>query len=338
MMLADRIGSEANSYALRKDIKVSQRVAWHMSTKFRTSLMNSSKNSFLTGIVEIDETFVGGKGTSDLRLAKAIWEWEREQDKIHGVSDYKRRKKGDLLKRGRPLGSKKGSKKENNSWRTKREAYGNQIAVLGMKQRNGPCIYVVLGRGKSSVSLDEVLPFLQKHIDPNAMVISDDAPHYRTLKLYFPNHQVITKKTGKSYFDQKTGEPGRTYCKWPKINGKKQMITVNSIEDRWGHLKAEYRGEYSAYTAEHMPGYLAEFAFRNKKGFKFKDFQTVFNQLLLTMCESKILVNDVRKFTWKYDPDHTSKRKRRRVLRIIHFLSVSSKKSIYQIKLFFIRR
>lgn len=340
-MLADRIGSEANSYTTSKNLKVSQRVSWHMGAKFRTSLVNSQNDIMLTGTVEIDETFVGGKGTSDLRLATAIWNWEREQDKIHGVSDYKRRKSGDLYKRGRIPGtnnSPKGIKKEPNSWRTKRQAYGNQIAVLGMKQRHGPAIYVVLGRGKSSVSLDEVLPILQRYIDPEAMVISDDASHYRTLKLYFPNHQVIKKKTGKCYFDQKTGKPGRTYCMFPEIDGVRRMITVNGLEDRWGHLKAEYRGEYSFYTAEHMQGYLAEFSFRDKKGFRFNEFQSKFNDLLLTMCASKITVNDVRKFTWVYDENHTSKGKRRRVLRCISkFLSVIREKLIYLKQLLFSR-
>lgn len=340
-MLADRIVTTSNSQTTFKDLKVSPRVSWHMGAKFRTSLMNSQQNMWLTGTVEIDETYIGGKGTSDLRLATAIWQWEREQDKINGVSDYKRRKSGDLYKRGRKPGTKngqKGIKKEPNSWRTKRQAYGNQIAVLGMKQRNGPCVYVVLGRGKSSVSLDEVLPFLQKFIDPTAMVISDDASHYRKLKEHFPNHQVIKKKTGKCYFDQATGKPGRTYCAFVEIDGERRMISVNGLEDRWGHFKGETRGEYSFYTAEHMQGYLAEFAFRDKKGFEFDKFQSMFNELLLNMCASKITVNDVRKFTWEYDENHTSKRKRRRILRCIaKLLSVICEKLIYLKQLLFSR-
>jgi transposase-like protein len=50
-----------SSCQLARDIEVTQKTAWHMLHKIRYAIKTKSFNKPLNGIVEIDETFVGGK-------------------------------------------------------------------------------------------------------------------------------------------------------------------------------------------------------------------------------------------------------------------------------------
>jgi len=50
-----------SSVQLSKDIGVTQKTAWFMLQRLRTALGNDKEDAQLQGVVEIDETFVGGK-------------------------------------------------------------------------------------------------------------------------------------------------------------------------------------------------------------------------------------------------------------------------------------
>jgi transposase-like protein len=50
-----------SSCQLARDVEVTQKTAWHMLHRIRYAIKNKSFNKPLEGIIEIDETFVGGK-------------------------------------------------------------------------------------------------------------------------------------------------------------------------------------------------------------------------------------------------------------------------------------
>jgi transposase-like protein len=50
-----------SSCQLARDVEVTQKTAWHMLHRIRYAITNKSFNKPLNGIIEIDETFVGGK-------------------------------------------------------------------------------------------------------------------------------------------------------------------------------------------------------------------------------------------------------------------------------------
>ena len=52
-----------SSCQLARDVEVTQKTAWHMLHRIRYAITNKSFNKPLTGIIEIDETFVGGKAS-----------------------------------------------------------------------------------------------------------------------------------------------------------------------------------------------------------------------------------------------------------------------------------
>jgi len=50
-----------SSYEISRDLGISQKSAWHMAHRIRFALHNGSFDKMLSGHVEVDETFIGGK-------------------------------------------------------------------------------------------------------------------------------------------------------------------------------------------------------------------------------------------------------------------------------------
>ncbi|MEY2719348.1 MAG: hypothetical protein RLZZ273_714 [Bacteroidota bacterium] len=50
-----------SSTQLSKDIGVTQKTAWHMIGRIRHMMAQGSMNKMLSGVIEVDETYVGGK-------------------------------------------------------------------------------------------------------------------------------------------------------------------------------------------------------------------------------------------------------------------------------------
>ncbi|MBU4293911.1 MAG: hypothetical protein KJ770_07665 [Actinobacteria bacterium] len=48
---------------LQRDLKVTYRTAWYMAMRIRRAMIDNS--TFLMGIVEMDETYIGGKPRKD---------------------------------------------------------------------------------------------------------------------------------------------------------------------------------------------------------------------------------------------------------------------------------
>jgi hypothetical protein len=46
---------------LARDIQVNRNTAWYLGMRIRRAMMDSAERDLLTGIVEMDETFIGGK-------------------------------------------------------------------------------------------------------------------------------------------------------------------------------------------------------------------------------------------------------------------------------------
>ena len=67
LFLAHKRG--VSSCQLARDLGVTQKTAWNMFTKIR-AYMNVFNNGSLSGEVEIDETFVGGKNKTDMQTRK----------------------------------------------------------------------------------------------------------------------------------------------------------------------------------------------------------------------------------------------------------------------------
>ena len=50
-----------SSYQLERDLDLNQRTAWFLLTRVRAEMANKNNSILLQGIIEADETFIGGK-------------------------------------------------------------------------------------------------------------------------------------------------------------------------------------------------------------------------------------------------------------------------------------
>ena len=50
-----------SSYQLARDLDLNQKTAWYMMQRIRSEMMRKEGKALLQGIIEADETYVGGK-------------------------------------------------------------------------------------------------------------------------------------------------------------------------------------------------------------------------------------------------------------------------------------
>lgn len=306
------IRNNVSSYTVADLLNLSQKTSWIMQTKLRYSLSTIHDDNKLQGIVEIDETYIGANPNRDLRLRKALIDFKKEQELLNGKTPYQNQKEyeeksGLKRSKGRPVGVKNGMGKTRNKKTNK--TFGNRTAVLGLYERgeNGRKLFIVLGNEANSATKKKIYANLKKYIDPNAIVISDDAPHYTKLNEVFPNHKIIKHKIGSKAVDPDTGKYGRLYVYYKKIDNELLMVTTNNIEGRWKYIKNDNLGVHCGYSKQHMQAYLMEAAWRNKKGYNKNIFHSKFDELLKIACLRAFKYKDIKKFTWVYEQNPIKK-------------------------------
>lgn len=139
LMTSTRCGISAKQ--LERELGVTYKTAWRMAHLIRTELMDQDSDEPLSGTVEIDETFVGGK--------PRYRQGELPKD------SYGRTKRGP-----RPA-----------SHRTQKQP------VLGMVERGGR----VMAKPVASVRKATLLPYVEERVLPAAVVYTDELKSYDSL-------------------------------------------------------------------------------------------------------------------------------------------------------------
>jgi len=149
--------------------------------------MQSAAPDQVSGVVEIDETYVGGK-----------------------------------------------AKNRKTKWY---EGYVVKEVVMGMVERKGSVIVKhILSSGKRAL-----FEQIEKHVDPNALIMTDELLSYKNLpkhgyKHKFVNHQSYQYRDGDCY--------------------------TQNIENVWSHFKRGIYGTYRKVSPKYLQEYADEFAFR----------------------------------------------------------------------------
>ncbi|OFY92597.1 MAG: hypothetical protein A3K10_16930, partial [Bacteroidetes bacterium RIFCSPLOWO2_12_FULL_31_6] len=304
-LIAFWIRNNVSSYTLEDYLGLPQKTCWKMQAKLRYSL-SSIYDCKLQGIVEIDEAYIGANPNRDLRLRKSLFEFRKEQDLLNGITAYKNQKEyeeksGTKRSKGRPIGVKNGMGKTRNM--KKNKTFGNRTAILGLFERgeNGRKIFIALGSEAFSVTKEKIYAILEKYIDLNAIVISDDARHYSKLIELFPNHKIIKHKIGSKNVDNKSIKDGKLYVRYEKNDNETLLVTTNNIEGRWKYIKSDFYGVHCGYSKSHMQVYLMEAAWRNKKEYNKEIFHQKFDELLKIACQKAFKYKEIKKFTWTYE-------------------------------------
>lgn len=218
---------------LQRNLNVSYPTALNMYHKMRTLMMIENDTVVLDGIVEMDETYIGGKprkfnnGETNIPLTKtSIPELDERISELKdaGVS-FKR-------KRGNPAKS---------AINPKRGRGTSKIPVIGMVERNGD----VVAQVSQYVTGKQLKDMVQKYVDTDdTVLISDEYKGYSKMDEII-EHVKIDHQRLYSY----------------------KGINTNSIESFWAIIKRQIIGQHHQVSLKHLPKYVAEavFKYNNRK-------------------------------------------------------------------------
>ena len=132
-----------------------------------------------------------------------------------------------------------------------RGAAGKTI-VAGMVERGGQAIVKVV----PDVRAKTLLPLIEDHIDPHAIIYTDDMPSYNRLTRLGYAHSVI-QHSAKQYV----------------VGG----VHTNNVEGVWSNVKRGIDGVHHAVSPKHLQGYLDSYIYRFNRR---RDEEPIFEQLL----------------------------------------------------------
>ncbi|MGP8217814.1 MAG: IS1595 family transposase [Bacteroidia bacterium] len=201
--------------------------------------MEINKTDQLDGIVEIDETYIGGK----LRLGeKALKQYKpQKREPVLDAQIAELKEKGVNFKRG------KGSKANYDLGSQGRNP--KHIPVIGIVQRNGDVVAEVM----RTIAHDKLRDMVKEYVDEdNATLVSDSAKYYVKMDKII-DHIAINHKKMYSY----------------------KGVNTNSIESFWAIIKRGIMGQYHHVSAKHLPEYIAEFVFKYNNRKTTTMFQTL---------------------------------------------------------------
>ena len=177
-----------SSMKLRRDLGITQKSAWHLAHRIRAAWQ--AENHLLTGPVEADEVFIGGKETNKHAHKK--------------------------LRAGRGTVGK--------------------TPVAGVKDRgtNEVRVQVV-----DKVNRAEIQSFVEDHVDPDAMLYTDESAAYDTV----PNPRDVVRHGVGEYVNE--------------------QAHINGMESFWALLRRGFYGTYHKMSDKHLARYIGEFAGRH---------------------------------------------------------------------------
>jgi transposase-like protein len=227
---------------LQRNIGVTYKTAWNMYHQIREIM--SDGGIILEGIVEMDETYVGGKPRKyqSAKYPEGMVFNEYLEDKIDKLADrfefdYNAPKKKALnedAKRGRGT---------------------SKTPVVGIVQRNGNVVAEVMQK----TNWKNFKAMVQKYVDMEDSVLMTDQ-----FKAY-------------DRFDTIIEHIKIDHTKMYSYKG----LNTNSIESFWAIVKRGIMGQYHSVSDKYLPNYIDEFCFKYNNR-RFDDmFETlVFNSML----------------------------------------------------------
>jgi transposase-like protein len=210
---------------LQRNIGVSYPTAFKMYHSIRDLMeWENPKADELSGIVEMDETFIGGKPR---KMNEDNLPQKKRQDLDERIKELKEKGWKFKRKRGNPakpdLNPKRGRGTDN-------------IKVAGIVERNGNVVAEVM----KNLSHQELKKMVEKYVDQdNSVLITDEYGGYNKMHKVI-EHIRIDHESTYSY----------------------RGVNTNSIESFWAIIKRGIIGQYHSVSAKYLPNYIAEFVFK----------------------------------------------------------------------------
>jgi len=121
--------------------------------------------------------------------------------------------------------------------RSKKRGPGHKHMVFALVERDGR----VRSQHITGPMFDGIKKALKENVSPNAVLMTDDARHYRNIAKQFAGHEAVNHSKGEYVRDD---------------------AHTNTIEGFFGVFKRGMNGTYQHCSGEHLHRYLAEFDFR----------------------------------------------------------------------------
>lgn len=234
---------------LQRNLDVSYPTAFSMYHKIREVMLRGNKNlPALDGIVEMDETYIGGRprAQSDYTIGPERQEGlDRQISSLQGQGfDFS------------PQG-KNGSRIHQKG---KRGRGTDNIPVVGIVERNGNVIAEVM----ETLTYENLRNMVKRHVDTkNSLLITDSLSSYDKMKEII-RHIKIDHNKMYSY----------------------RGVNSNSIESFWAIIERGIMGQYHSVSPSKLPNYVAEFVYKynNRKDNEFM-FEDILRKMIASQPE-----------------------------------------------------
>lgn len=131
-----------------------------------------------------------------------------------------------------------------------------KVAVIGVVQRQGK----VFATAVPNVKRSTIVPFVTKHVAPDAILYTDEFPSYDHITRFGYKHRRI-QHSAKIY-----------------VAGK---VHTNNIEGFWSLVKRGISGVYHAVSPKYLQSYLNEYTFRyNHRSDETPMFELMLNRIV----------------------------------------------------------
>jgi len=225
---------------LSRDLGVHYETAWKMYKKIRECLNDADIK--LDGIVEMDETYIGGKPRKAAKMLISKNQMAYYDKKLKELSPPFHFSEGKYKKPHRLVPSKRGRGTD-------------KTPVTGIVQRNGDVIAEVM-KHLTSVQLRKMV---EKHVnEKDSVIITDQYPGYNKLDSIIEHIKIDHHKMW-SY----------------------RGINTNTIESFWAILKRAIVGQYHHVSTKYLPDYVMEVVFKyNHREDEGKMFKIICKKLI----------------------------------------------------------
>lgn len=228
---------------LERNLGVHYETAWNMYMKLRKLMDDENNQIELTGVIEMDETYIGGKPRKQnnplgLKQKNQPELNQRiEELKAEGISF--KAGKGNFAKPAVDIKRGRGTKK---------------IPVVGIVQRNGDVIAEVMRH----TTHENLKALIKKYVDvDDSVLVTDEYSGYNRFSRLI-EHVAIDHQKMYSY----------------------KGINTNTIESFWAIIKRGITGQYHKVSLKYLPDYINEFVFKYNNRNKDQMFETLINNAL----------------------------------------------------------
>lgn len=234
---------------LERNLGIHYETAWTLYHKLRNLMIQENESiEDLEGIVEMDETYVGGKprpfndGTTKMPYNKETVIPELDS-RLKELKD-----EGIIIKRGKGNPAK-------SDVNPKRGRGTNKIPVVGIVQRDGNVVAQVMQK----LTTKNLSDMLSKYVnEDDSVLITDEYRGYNKIDEII-EHVKIDHQRLYSY----------------------KGINTNTIESFWAIIKRQIIGQHHQVSVKHLPKYVAEVVFKYNNRKKDDMFETLVKKCII---------------------------------------------------------